>query len=628
MPLHALARTFTRAPERKLAPSTPRKLAPEYDDRPGSDYNARASWDNVLVPHGWTLLYSRGEITYWRRPGKDDGQSATTNYAGSDLLYVFTSSTAFNPEHAYDKFGAFALLNHGGDISSAARELRAGGYGAPLVGNFRDRGRIAPPRPGGTWETPVPLSLERDLPDFPVDVLPPVLAEFICALAEFTQTPPDAGAMIALAALSAAVSGRLTVEPRRKTKETTNIYAVVSLPPAARKSAVVKAIVAPLREFESEERERSKTPRLVAKARRDIAKERASTRRKQAARELRGDSQQELEDEAVRAAQAAAEIVVPAEVALFVDDITPEALGAELAAQGERIAFIKDEGGIFEMMAGRYTGSANFDIYLNAHSGEPYLSNRISRKRVALSRPVLTMGLAVQPAVIEALAENKKFAGKGLLARFLYSLPGSLVGRRIDGPDIPDAARDAYHQCLRAIATTFWPMQEPAHLSLSDDALELQQAWGLEIESKLGVGRELHEIEEWAGKLPWATTRLNALLHVAERIDGDWQAPIGREDMWRGIAIGEYLIPHALHAFDVMATNEGMKTACILLDWVRGGQKETFTLREGQRENRRIRSTDQMMEGVQVLLDHGWIRHVADCSLVTYEVNPVSFARV
>jgi len=57
------------------------------------------------------------------------GISATTNWAGADLLYVFTSSTTFNADESYDRFAAYAVLNHGGDYRAAARELAHKGYG-------------------------------------------------------------------------------------------------------------------------------------------------------------------------------------------------------------------------------------------------------------------------------------------------------------------------------------------------------------------------------------------------------------------------------------------------------------------------------------------------------------------
>lgn len=100
---------------------------------PGDEYEAKTSWEDILTPHGWTISSRDATTTYWTRPGKTMGVSATTGRAQDrDRLYVFSSSTVFAPETPYTKFGAYALLNHGGDLSAAARTLAREGYGAPL----------------------------------------------------------------------------------------------------------------------------------------------------------------------------------------------------------------------------------------------------------------------------------------------------------------------------------------------------------------------------------------------------------------------------------------------------------------------------------------------------------------
>jgi putative DNA primase/helicase len=101
--------------------------------RPGDHYNATASWPAILEPHGWRCVRTDGAgVGHWRRPGKPGpGWSATTDYAGAGLLYVFSSNAApFEPGRAYTKFAAHALLDHGGDFRAAARALR-GREGCP-----------------------------------------------------------------------------------------------------------------------------------------------------------------------------------------------------------------------------------------------------------------------------------------------------------------------------------------------------------------------------------------------------------------------------------------------------------------------------------------------------------------
>ena len=97
------------------------------DVRPGDLYNQQASWREVLEPHGWRFLWSdQANVSYWTK-GKGDVH-ATTNYGGNDLLYVFSTATPFENNRSYNKFGAYAVLKHQGDLSAASRELYRLGY--------------------------------------------------------------------------------------------------------------------------------------------------------------------------------------------------------------------------------------------------------------------------------------------------------------------------------------------------------------------------------------------------------------------------------------------------------------------------------------------------------------------
>ena len=100
---------------------------------PGDDFNNRASWDDILGKRGWSKVYTANGTTYWRRPGKSMGISATTGRNDGDNLYVFTTSTEFDAEKPYSKFAAIAHLEHGGNFSACAKELRRQGYGGLSV---------------------------------------------------------------------------------------------------------------------------------------------------------------------------------------------------------------------------------------------------------------------------------------------------------------------------------------------------------------------------------------------------------------------------------------------------------------------------------------------------------------
>jgi hypothetical protein len=125
--LHRLFMTFDAIPKQEIITE---EIKPKQGLTPGDDYNAKVTWDQILEPLGWKKNYTnRDGVTTWTRPGKDFGVSASTNFAGTDKFYVFSSSTLFEPERSYSKFAVYAIAQHGGDFSEAAKALRASGYG-------------------------------------------------------------------------------------------------------------------------------------------------------------------------------------------------------------------------------------------------------------------------------------------------------------------------------------------------------------------------------------------------------------------------------------------------------------------------------------------------------------------
>lgn len=134
--LHTIATLLDQMPDTSSpiphTPGTPTASG----ERPGDAYNNQATWDDLLLPRGWTKAhghYGRNR-TGWIRPGKKPGTgvSATSGGAddGIDRLYVFSSSTEFPTEEPLSKFRALAILEHNGDNAACARRLAEDGYGA------------------------------------------------------------------------------------------------------------------------------------------------------------------------------------------------------------------------------------------------------------------------------------------------------------------------------------------------------------------------------------------------------------------------------------------------------------------------------------------------------------------
>jgi hypothetical protein len=126
------ARSLNQYVERERVYKPSSRLFSDQSNRPGDDYNSNGDWYSLLTSHGWRFVFSRGEVSYWRRPGKPaPGISATTNYRGSNLLYVFSSNAhPFDERAGYSLFAAFAMLEFGGDFHTAAKALAGQGYGS------------------------------------------------------------------------------------------------------------------------------------------------------------------------------------------------------------------------------------------------------------------------------------------------------------------------------------------------------------------------------------------------------------------------------------------------------------------------------------------------------------------
>jgi hypothetical protein len=298
------------------------------------------------------------------------------------------------------------------------------------------------------------------------------------------------------------------------------------------------------------------------------------------------------------------------------------------------------EGTVFEVMAGRYNDKPTIEVYLHAHAGEDVRVDRVGRPSVYVPQATLTIGLAVQPDVLEGIGTQRSFRGRGLLGRILYTIPPSNIGhRRIDPPPVTDTARAAYQARMQALLALEPGSDEegrprPHLLRLSTEARAVHREFESWLEPRLKKGGELGDIADWAGKLAGAVARIAGVLYMAERVGkpAPWDTPVGEDTMKRAIGIGLYLIDQAKVAFRLMgATVDSL--ARRLLVWFRDSSIERFTVRGAQRAlGERVESVREVRDVLAVLLQHRYIRLApvreerkgrGRKPSPTYEVNPL-----
>jgi 5S rRNA maturation endonuclease (ribonuclease M5) len=425
------------------------------------------------------------------------------------------------------------------------------------------------------WEDPVPFEAKK-LPPFPTDTLPAWLREFVEAEAEATQTPVDLAALLSLAAVAAACARKVEIYPTPSWRVPLNIYAVVALPSGTRKSAVFEHVTAPLYRFEREQAKLLGSSIRKARVDADLMEDELKELKKQLKAVNDAKKRATLEERIHALTERREKLNLPKVPQLVVDDCTAEKLETLLHDYG-RIAFMSPEGGVFDLMAGRYGGEANFEVFLKGHSGDFLSVHRINRDAVRVERPAITMALAVQPAVLRGLAERPGFRGKGLLARPLYAIPENLVGRRnANATPMADATRRAYEENIQALLrleTTPNGRGEavPQVLHLTPDAQDLVTRMLNQIEPRLAQDGDLHAIADWAGKLVGTTVAVAGLLHMAQQAPtiAAWNTRITASTMRHAIRIAGYLIPHAKAAFHQMGLDPSVDGAQYILARIR-----------------------------------------------------------
>ena len=461
-------------------------------------------------------------------------------------------------------------------------------------------GYIPPDAYNGTgpirWDTPIPFN-DFDLPEFPTDALPPAIRDYVGAVAETTQTSADMAAVASLAILAICVQGKYRIWGKPDWWEPLNLYCVIALPPAERKSAVISLMAAPLEEYEKEVNATLDAQIIESQMMRSILeKERRSLEDKVSKGKATAD------DVANKAKEIAAFKEIR-QLKLFVDDVTSERLTSILAENRGRAAIASAEGGIFDILNGIYTKNVNIDVFLKGHSGDTIRVDRIGRASELIDHPALTMLLAVQPDVLHGLMTNGTFHGRGLTARFLYSIPKSNRGnRKFYTNPISDAVKSSYNHLIRTLLVKD-ENDEPLHLT-QGATLILEKLY-LNTESRFHT--DLAEIESWAGKYTGAVLRIAGLLHIAENNGIPEFSDVSEQTMKNAARIGEYFLEHAKAAHALMGADPVNKQGEYLLSKIQKAQVREFSRRDAMRMCRGIKTAESIQPVLNRLCEYGYI---------------------
>lgn len=447
---------------------------------------------------------------------------------------------------------------------------------------------------------------------FPVDSLPPALRDYAQALAESLQVSEDMTGPICLTLAAVAVQKKFMVNPKPGWHEPLNLYTVIIASPSERKSPALKAACKPIHDFVARENE------LRAPAIREYIAKRNALQS-----QLRSMEEQISKPSNTRTDTGAPRISI-ADIAdkhreldelkevhplrLLADDATPEALFSLMAENDGMISVISAEGGIFDIVSGRYSDKPNVEIILKAFTGEPAMVDRKGRQSEYLPSPAMTMLLMVQPSVLQGIMQNNVFRGRGFLARLFYALPHSCVGsRRYETTPVPESVEEAYRVQLHSLLSLPVP-DKPEAIGFSAEAHAVSKAHFEELEKRLVD--DLECIENWAGKFHGQVMRIAGILHCCKYTVSAAKIEMEAETVQQAIAIGNFFLDHALTAFGECgaADTQDEQDAKYILKRIDSTGKAEVTKRELQRLCRgKFSKAEKMEPGLEELKERGYI---------------------
>ncbi len=490
------------------------------------------------------------------------------------------------------------------------------------------------------WDEPLPLDngLVAAEP-FPVDALPAWLGTYCKAWAETSQTPVDAIALLTLGAFATAIQGRVIVRLTPDWTEQTCLFVMLVMESGTKKTSTFREAFAPILHAEHELRNSLEPQRADAENRVEIAKGRVESARKAAQGKVQGDTRHRAEQtlldakEDLREAESKQRTLTPP--LLHADDVTPEAFVDLIALHGQ-MTIASAEGGWFDTFAGRYSdGRSSFDALLKGYSGDSIRVHRKGRDMVDIPNAVCSVVVAIQPDVHRAMTSTPGATARGLLARFVKAEPQTRRGSRnvTDPKPVPPAVREEYAARLSVVLHALRECG-PVEVSLDAEALAMFTALRVRHEAESGRGGRVHAIGYWAEKYAGTVARIATILHFAEHTTDAAALPISGVTLARAIVIGDYFVEQELRLHTYAGQSQEAEAAQLVLDWIIGEPRETFTTRDvhaAKRGTNGLHNAGGVKHALTLLAEYRYIRPAEpDARTVgrpseTWLVNPAAY---
>ena len=371
---------------KKIEPAKKPYVSPETGLSTWDDYNEKTDvWDLISDQFDMVLPELPDKVII-NRHGSNSAQSGCI-FKDKGALFLFSTGTQYEADKLLFPFDVYAINEHGGDYSAAARDLHSKGFGS--------RNALS-----GTITPEVDIddeSLKVTENPFPLDVFPPEIHQNLLKHQKALNLYPDFLGSGLLWSASVLMGNSWRLEIKKGWEATASVWLCCVAKAGVGKSPALKAVIKPLekhnrREVKQYQKEHNKYNDFQTKS-----------------KEEKGCYSEEPEK--------------PVNGQFIMNDTTLEALTELHSTNPQGIGVYKDELASFFNDMNKYRTGSDEQFWLSSFDGTEFISNRKSTGVQIVSNPHLPILGGIQPAVLTDLGTQGNRADSGFMDRMLFAYP-------------------------------------------------------------------------------------------------------------------------------------------------------------------------------------------------------------
>ncbi|MDQ5920697.1 MAG: hypothetical protein QG673_753, partial [Pseudomonadota bacterium] len=314
---------------------------------------------------------------------------------------------------------------------------------------------------------------------------------------------------------------------------------------------------------------------------------------------------------------------------LFFEDITQEALIANLANGWPSSSLWSDEASIVLSGHGMQNGSTKFISTLNRlWDGNSFITHRKTSKNFIVSNRRLTVSLMLQPLLLLHLLTRHDGMSRqsGFLARSLLTHPITAMGSRLykEPPQNLDAL-DKFHaritECLdKSLCLDSKGCHELPTMKFSAEAKAKWVTFFNEVEKGLSNPNKWMHVQDFASKSLENVARLSALLHIFSGKDAH---EIRSESIEQAIDIVHWHLLETKHILQPANESTAAQDALKLINWIKARKLQDTSPRYLQQYSP-IREKSKRDKAISLLIDNHFIKESTNQNKTVLLINPGS----